>query len=139
VKSTDNPAAPGRPTTPGSVAAKYATSQSSSGQESHPAADTQSHACFTEHAIGVAMLDLELDDGNRLALPYHDLEAVGFDPDGRIELSYRSRKVIVRGTALLPLHKALTGHRVGSVKTGGRFRSESSSDPFVKSISIQEP
>ena len=136
MKSTDSPPTPG---TPGSVAAKYANSQAGSGHEPDATVDTQTHACFTEHAIGVAMLELELEDGSRLALPYHDLESVGFDPDGRIELHYRSRKVIFRGTALLQLHKALTSHRVGSVKAGGRFGSETPSDPFVKSISIQEP
>ena len=128
---------------PGRVTAKYAGRHHQpvySEERTEPEPQVQTSACYTEQAIGVAMLDLELEDGSRLALPYHDLESVGFDPDGRIELTYRSRRVTFRGSALLPLHKALTGHRVGSVKAGGRFAPGSSdTSPWVMSITVQEP
>lgn len=73
----------------------------------------------------VAMLDLELEGGNRIALPYSGLMKAEVNPSTGINLTYATATVELRGMGLVPLYKAIARHRVLTIKAGKNLFPES--------------
>jgi len=67
----------------------------------------------------VAMLDLELPGGNRVAFPYATLMRIEFDPSDGILLRFATDDVRIEGRRLEELYRGLTQHRVPRVKATG--------------------
>jgi len=72
----------------------------------------------------VAMLDLILSDGNHVALPYTTLLKIEFNPSSEIRMRFPMDDVVIKGTRLESLYKALTQHRVPSIKAAGERSGE---------------
>lgn len=74
----------------------------------------------------VAMVDLHLGDGRRVALPYATLLKIEFDPSTGITLQFATDVVTVSGRRLEPLYKGLLQHRVQEVAPAvrGEFEAE---------------
>lgn len=70
----------------------------------------------------VAMLDLVLADRTRIAFPYATLSRVLMDPDRGIVLSFSADEVLVEGTALESLYKAIIQHRCNRIETSSNER-----------------
>jgi hypothetical protein len=81
----------------------------------------------------VAMLDVELAGGNRLALPYAALLRITFDPSAGIELHYPEDKVRIEGRRLGDLYRALRQHRLASVRAGEAFDGKAG-DPVITAV-----
>ena len=86
----------------------------------------------------VAMLDLVLTGGNRAAFPYSTLLKIEFDPSSGIRLHYPMETVKVEGHRLGDLYRALTQHRVPSIKATGERADWDAGDgsPVVTRISV---
>jgi len=88
----------------------------------------------------VAMLDLELPGGNRVAFPYATLMRIEFDPSAGILLGFATDDVRIEGRRLEALYRGLTQHRVPRVKatTGnhplGDIQSNTDGGPIVTGI-----
>ncbi len=98
------------------------------------------HSCFTEMPIAVAMLDLHLADGSRLALPYHYLEAIDFtlSPASEIKLTFPTKSVQIKGHNLHPLYTALIGHRVGRIDAAANQQFGKTESSAVTNITVTE-
>lgn len=89
----------------------------------------------------VAMLDLQLATGDRVALPYATLLKAAFNPSEGIKLTYSTDDVVISGRRLEPLYKAITQHRariIKSVGSAGEFET-TTDQPVVTSIEILPP
>tara|TARA_A100000171_G_scaffold42943_1_gene44644 strand:- start:5652 stop:6044 length:393 start_codon:yes stop_codon:yes gene_type:complete len=71
----------------------------------------------------VMMLDLVLADRTRMAFPYTTLSRVLMDPDRGIVLSFMADEVLIEGTALESLYKAIIQHRCNRIETSSNERS----------------
>lgn len=125
----------GKPPT-GSVLDRYIKDRPKAAEPDQPI----KHSCFTEMPIAVAMLDLHLADGSRLALPYHYLEAIDFilSPASEIKLTFPTKSVQIKGHNLHSLYMALTGHRVGRVEATANDQFGEAKGPVVTKITGRE-
>ena len=89
------------------------------GPSSRPPDDSTSHGSFIAVESYVAMLDLQLGNGNRMALPYSTLMKVTFDPSAGMTLHYPGEEVTLKGQRLESLYKAIAQQRVTSVRAVG--------------------
>lgn len=103
------------------------------------------HACYSEHATDLRMLDIQLANGDRVALPYHFLERVEYNPSKGFDLVFSTCRVVVVGSRLEPVYRGLLGHRVGYLAqviespaaVPHRLKeSENDSVPLIRNISI---
>ena len=84
-----------------------------------------------------ACLDLRLQDGKRLAIPYSNIQELSFDPEGIVEITTTNKVVEVRGRELEKLFDYLTAYRVRYILMhNGTDTSEEGL--FVKEIAINE-
>lgn len=67
----------------------------------------------------VGMLDVQLGNGNRVALPYATLLKVTLDPSSGMTLHYPNEEITLRGRRLEALYKAIAQHRVTTVRESG--------------------
>lgn len=87
----------------------------------------------------VMMLDLVLADRTRMAFPYATLSRVLMDPDRGIVLSFMADEVLIEGTALENLYKAIIQHRCNRIETSPNERNLSmpiEGTPMVTGIRI---
>lgn len=75
----------------------------------------ESAECFDVAEAYVAMLDLHLANGDRVALPYSLLMKIEFDPSEGITLRFSTDDVTIKGRRLEPLYKALMQQRVSGI------------------------
>ena len=120
----------------GSIAAKYLSNPATrERRREDEAGSTQ--------GIGeryVAMLDLVLEDGRRIGLPYAMLLRAEFDPDKGIALRFTSDDVTIAGYRLGELYRAILQHRAREVVECGRraeFEKADGTGPVVNSITIR--
>jgi len=81
-------------------------------QDSLPADDA--NASMLERPV--SMVGFVLPDGTQAAYPYATLLRIIMDRDRGIVLSFTADEMIVEGSGLEPLYKALTQHRVSRVE-----------------------
>ncbi|MEN1706035.1 MAG: hypothetical protein AAGJ54_11055 [Planctomycetota bacterium] len=67
----------------------------------------------------VSMLDLELANGNRVALPYATLLKIEFDPSSSIRMQFSTDEVLIEGRRLEELYRGIMQHRVRTVAGDG--------------------
>lgn len=84
------------------------------------------------------MLDLVLQDGNRMGLAYCYLMSVKFDDGIRITLVFTDRTVIIEGRNLVPLYNYLLLHQAWRIHVATSPFNESG-EVWVKSISFKKP
>lgn len=96
------------------------------------------YAAFSEHAIGVPMLDLIQPNGDRIGLPYHHIEEVTLTGGETIELQMVHHRVRVIGRDLEVIYRGLLGHRVGriAVQRRGEF-GDDAGQAVVESVEIE--
>ena len=89
----------------------------------------------------VAMLDLQLATGDRVAFPYATLLKAVFNPSDGIKLTYSTEDVMIEGRRLEPIYKAISQHRARFVKSVGAVGEfEAAGEiPVVTSIAVLPP
>lgn len=88
----------------------------------------------------VTMLDLELANGDHVALPYGTLLKIQYIPSKGIRMQFSTDDVVIRGHRLDGLYRRLAQHRVPRlVATGERSDFESASKDAVISEVVCEP
>ncbi|MEQ9617074.1 MAG: hypothetical protein RLN60_03470 [Phycisphaerales bacterium] len=92
---------------------------------------------FRDGEMYVAMLDLVLKGGNRVAMPYSTLLKAEFDPSSGITLRYSTDDVTIQGSRLDQLYKAILQHRAREVVvSGGRIVPAGDGGPVVTAITV---
>ena len=109
-----------KPPSSGSVLDKYRRSGGAAPDKPGDDASPIEHKCYTEMPIHVAMIDLQLENGDHVALPYHYLEEVQFNPSTGIKMFFNEREVTITGRNLQPIYAGLTGHRIGRITPATR-------------------
>ena len=98
---------------------------------------TEIRETFRDGEMYVAMLDLVLKGGNRVAMPYSTLLKAEFDPSNGITLRYSTDDVKIQGSRLDQLYKAILQHRAREVVvSGGRIVPVGGDGPVVTAITV---
>jgi|GEM_PF-5140517 len=93
------------------------------------------HGCYTELPVPQLMLDVQFKDKTHLALPYHDLQSIRFDPSGTITMVFTNTTIVIKGTHLDPLYRRLQGHYVTTMHLSKSLDNQTgTSTPKITSI-----
>ncbi|MCB9839010.1 MAG: hypothetical protein H6813_06695 [Phycisphaeraceae bacterium] len=113
---------------------KYAAPPRSNGRSRHGDGDTRDDDRQPVAESYVAMLDLVLTGGNRVALPYTTLLKVEFNPSAGITLFFPMDTVEIKGRNLESLYRSLTQHRVPSIQAASARSGEWGGDDDQQAV-----
>ncbi len=84
----------------------------------------------------VPMIDLIMANGDRLALPYHDLRSVMMQGD-LIVMEFADRLITVRGRSFLPLYNALQLHLVRRILASPDGFDDGNASTWIETMSVE--
>jgi hypothetical protein len=84
------------------------------------------------------MVTFEQPDGSSVSLSYQDLRGVRYDPAGLIRLRFAADNVVLHGSNLLSIWRALRSRRVKLLRAGTEAEGLARADhePHIDSITI---
>lgn len=87
----------------------------------------------------VAMLDLQLPSGNRVAYPYATLLKAEFNPSEGIVLHFSTDEVRITGYRLEPIYRSISQHRLPRLESNGSRGDfgDRDAEPVVTDIRVQ--
>jgi len=89
----------------------------------------------TEEASPPHMVTFEQPDGSSRSLSYLDLRGVRYDPAGLVRLRFSSYNVLLQGSNLLSVWRALRSRRVKLVRVCA-YEATADHEPHIDSITI---